>query len=49
MSFNPKKCTEKVNQALGESVALAQEEQHQQLQPIHLAVVLFEVSPRVLC
>lgn len=44
MAFDPKKATEKVNEALGEAVNLAQENQHAQLMPIHLAVVLFEAS-----
>lgn len=42
MAFDPKKATQKTTETISEAIELAQEEQHQQLTPLHLAIVLFE-------
>jgi ATP-dependent Clp protease ATP-binding subunit ClpB len=40
--FDPNKATQKTAEVVNASLALAQEESHQQVTPVHLALVLFE-------
>ena len=42
--MDPSKFTQRVTEILNSSQELAQEHQHQSLTPVHVAVVLFEVS-----
>ena len=42
VSFDPRKLTQKSSQVLSDALQLAKDEGHQQLAPIHIAVVLFE-------